>query len=58
MLLSLAEQVEKYRSTGRMVICGDFNRRCGGLLETSKMEWGRQHMDEVKNAQWEALIDF
>ena len=46
MLLSLAEQVEKYRSTGRIVICGDFNGRCGGLLETSKMEWSRLHMDE------------
>ena len=34
MLLSLVEQVKKYRSTGRMVICGDFNGRCGGLLET------------------------
>ena len=29
MLLSLVEQVKKYRSTGRMVICGDFNGRCG-----------------------------
>ena len=38
MLLSLAEQAEKYRSTGRMVICGDFNGRCGGLLETSDEE--------------------
>lgn len=34
-LLSLAEQVEKYTSTGRMDIWGDFNGRCKGLLETS-----------------------
>ena len=38
------------------MICGDFNGRCGGLLETSEMEWSRQHMDEVKNTQGDAQL--
>ncbi len=37
-----------------MISTGDV----GGLLETSEMEWSRQHMDEVKNTQGDALIDF
>ena len=57
MLLSLAEQVEEYKSTRRMVICDDFNGRCGGLLETLEIEWSRPHMDEVMNTQGEVLID-
>ena len=30
-LQSLREQVAKFRSQGPMIICGDFNARCGRL---------------------------
>ena len=36
-LQSLGEQVAKFRSQGPMILCGDFNARCGRL----DMEWER-----------------
>ena len=31
MLQSLAEQVTRFRSQGPMILCGDYNARCGRI---------------------------
>ena len=57
-LQSLGEQVAKFRSQRPMILCGDFNARCGRL----DMEWeglpSRKPIDGVMNSQGEEFVDF
>ena len=57
----LSDQVQKYQSEGRVVVCGDFNARCGGLKDIEdemNMTMGdRKSVDTVKNYQGELLIE-
>ncbi len=32
-LLLLEEQTQKFQAEGQVVLCGDFNARCGGLRD-------------------------
>ena len=55
---SLGEQVVKFRSQGPMILCGDFNVKCGRL----DVEWegllSRKLIDGLKNSQGEEFVDF
>ena len=51
----LAEQVARYSQLGTVVLCGDFNARCGYLQEGTIP---RTTIDGTKNEQGEALVEF
>ena len=51
----LAEQVEKFGSQGPLIICGDFNARCGTLDVHSEGVPPREVVDVVRNNQGEDL---
>ena len=57
----LSDQVLKYQLEGRVVVCGDFNARCGGLKdiddEMNMVIGDRKSVDTVKNYQGELLIE-
>ena len=57
-LQSWAEQVTKYRSLGPIIMCGDFNARCGMLEMEYEGLPNRKVIDEVKNNQGEMFVDF
>ena len=57
-LQSLGEQVAKFRSHGPMILCGDFNARCGRLDVECEGMPSRKVIDEVKNSQGEEFVDF
>ena len=57
-LQMLAEQVEKFGSQGPLIICGDFNDRCGTLDVHSEGVPLREAIDVVKNSQGEDFVDF
>ena len=57
-LQSLGEQVAKFRSQGPMIICGDFNARCGRLDVECEGMPNRKVIDGVKNSQGEVFVDF
>ena len=50
-LATQAEQVTKYRSLGPIIMCGDFNGRCGMLEVECEGLPKRKVNDEVKNNQ-------
>ena len=54
----LSEQVAKFCSQGPLIICGDFNARCGELNTDRDGIPPRKVIDGVKNSQGEALVDF
>ena len=51
----LAEQVARYSQLETVVLCGDFNARCGYLQEGTIP---RTTIDGTKNEQGEALVEF
>ena len=53
----LSEQVSKYASLGTVLLCGDFNARCGCVEEVEGLG-DRQSEDQVINEQGRALLDF
>ena len=55
---SWAEQVAKYCSLGLIIMCGDFNARCGLLEMECECLPNRKVIDEVKNNQGEMFVDF
>ena len=55
---SWAEQVAKYRSLGLIIMCGDFNTRCGMLEMKCEGLPNRKVVDEVKNNQVEMFVAF
>ena len=57
-LSQLEEQVENYTDLGTVVVCGDFNSRCGSLKDACGDDVPRKVIDEVKTEQGEALINF
>ena len=57
-LQSWAEQVAKYCSLGPIIMCGDFNARCGMLEMECEGLPNRKVIDEVKNNQGEMFVDF
>ena len=58
MLQSLAEQVARFRAQGPMILCGDFNARCGSLDADCEGLPSRKVIDVVKNSQGETFVDF
>ena len=54
----LAEQVEKFGSQGPLIICGDFNARCGTLDVHSEGVPMRKVINVMKNSQGEDFVDF
>ena len=57
-LQSWAEQVTKCRSLGPIIMCGDFNGRCGMLEVECEGLPKRKVIDEVKNNQGEIFVGF
>ena len=57
-LQSVAELVAKFRSQGLMILCGDFNARCGRLDVECEGLPRRKVIDGVKNNQGEEFVDF
>ena len=57
-LQSLAEQVARFRAQGPMILCGDFNARCGSLDADCEGLPSRKVIDVVKNSQGETFVDF
>ena len=53
-----AEQVAKYCSLGPIIMCGDFNARCGMLEMKCEGLPNRKVIDEVKNNQVEMFVAF
>ena len=53
----LSEQASKYASLGTVLLCGDFNARCGCVEEMEGLG-DRQSEDQVINEQGRALLDF
>ena len=56
-LTNLSEQVSKYASLGTVLLCGDFNARCGCVEEVEGLG-DRQSEDQVINEQGRVLLDF
>ena len=56
-LLVLEEQTQRFQTEGRVVLCGDFNARCGGLRDLDDEQAGRCSVDMVKNEQGEMLVE-
>ena len=56
-LLVLEEQMQRFQTEGRVVLCGDFNARCGGLRDLDDEQAGRCSVDMVKNEQGEMLVE-
>ena len=56
-LLLLEEQTQKFQAGEQVVLCGDFNARCGGLrdLDDEMVVWCS--VDMVKNEQREMLME-
>ena len=50
-LSQLEEQVENYTDLGTVVVCGDFNSRCGSLKDAAGDDVPRKVIDEVKTAR-------
>ena len=57
-LSQLEEQVENFAGLGTVVICGDFNSRCGCLKDVDGDIVLRNVIDEVKTEQGEVLVTF
>ena len=57
-LSQLEEQVEKFAGLRTVVICGDFNSRCGCLKDVDGNIVPRSVIDEVNTEQGEALVSF
>ena len=59
--LMLSEQIQSFGLEGRVVVCGDFNARCGGLENLSEemvlLRGNRRSVDSMKNSQGELLIE-
>ena len=55
-LLLLEEQTQKFQAEGQVVLCGDFNDRCGGLRDVGGGMVGRWNVVIVKNEQGEKLM--
>ncbi|MDA8001866.1 MAG: endonuclease/exonuclease/phosphatase family protein [Alphaproteobacteria bacterium] len=56
----LTEQIQRFQLEGQVVVCGDFNARCGNLKDhAGDMEWvsDRIGVDMVKNDQGELLVE-
>ena len=53
----MREQVNHFKMEGQVVVCDDFNARCGGLSDVDG-EPSRCCMDLVKNSQGELLVDY
>ena len=47
-----------FGSLGPLIICGDFNARCGDLDTNNEGLPVRSVIDVVKNSQGEAFVDF
>ena len=56
-LLVLEEQTKKFQAEGQVVLCGDFNARCGGLRDVDGEMLDRCSVDMVKNEQGEMLVE-
>ena len=56
-LLLLEEQTQKFQAEGQVVLCGDFNARCGGLRDVDGGMVDRCNVDMVKNEQGEMLVE-
>ena len=52
----LREQVNQFKMEGQVMVCGDFNVRCGGLSDVDG-EPSRCCVDLLKNGQGELLVD-
>ena len=57
-LSQLEEHVEKFADLETVVICIDFNSRCGCLKDVDGDIVPRNVIDEVKTEQGEALVSF
>ena len=51
----LSDQVQQYQVEGRVVVCGDFNARCGDLKDSNDdrniVMGDKKSVDPVKNCQ-------
>ena len=50
--------MKTFAGLGTVVICGDFNSRCGCLKDVDGYIVPRNVIDEVKTEQGEALVSF
>ena len=56
----LCEQMQKFQAEGQIIVCGDFNARCGGLQDVDDANGvlhGRISIDPVANEQGELLAE-
>ncbi|MDA8002939.1 MAG: hypothetical protein MPL62_16775, partial [Alphaproteobacteria bacterium] len=53
----MEEQIQRFQAEGQVVICGDFNARCGGLRDVDDEREDRCIVDMVKNEQGEMLVE-
>ena len=57
----LSEQIQSFGLEGRVIVCGDFNARCGGLEDLDEemvlVRGDRKSVDSIKNSQGELLIE-
>ena len=53
----LGEQVVRFQMEGQVMVCGDFNARCGELGDSEGIP-SRCCVDIVKNSQGELLVDW
>ena len=55
--LLLEEQTHRSQAEGQVVLCGDFNARCGGLRDLDDENVDRCSVDMVNNDQGEMLVE-
>ena len=56
----LSEQIQTFQLEGQVIVCGDFNARCGGLKDTGDLDGRiekRVVVDHVVNDQGELLVE-
>ena len=56
-LLLLEEQTQRFQAEGQVILCGDFNARCGGLTDVYDETMERCCVDMVRNEQGEMLVE-
>ena len=56
----LCEQMQRFQAEGQVIVCGDFNARCGGLQDVDDANGvvhERVNIDPVANEQGELLAE-
>ena len=57
---ALSGQIQRFQLDGQVVVCGDFNARCGVLNDVGDVDkrvGGRVSLDKVSNDQGEMLVE-